>query len=70
MRACGYEASALGVAQCYGDFLDALLVANEDRNLIPAIEQLRIRATTSDIFMPNLVEKRRLSRELLALAQK
>jgi LPPG:FO 2-phospho-L-lactate transferase len=70
MAAYGFEASVLGVAQCYADFLDTILIANEDRKLIPAIENLRIRAIASDIGMPNLVAKRRLARELLALARK
>ncbi|HYA27173.1 MAG TPA: 2-phospho-L-lactate transferase [Acidobacteriota bacterium] len=70
MNAFGFEVSALGVAQYYADFLHTILIANEDRKLIPAIENLRIRAIASDIRMPNLAAKRRLARELLALVQK
>ncbi len=70
MAASGYEACTLGVAQCYGDFLDTLLIANEDRSFIPAIERLQVKAVASDIRMPNLTAKRRLARELLALARK
>ncbi len=70
MAASGFESSALGVVKCYGDFLDTLLIANEDRNFMPAIERLQVKAVASDIRMPNLTAKRRLARELLALARK
>jgi len=70
MAASGFESSALGVAQCYGDFLDVLLIAEEDRGFMPAIEQLQVKAVASDIRMPNLTAKRRLARQLLALARK
>jgi LPPG:FO 2-phospho-L-lactate transferase len=70
MAASGFESSALGVAQCYGDFLDTLLIAHEDRGFMSAIEQLQVRVVASDIRMPNLPAKRRLARELLALARK
>jgi LPPG:FO 2-phospho-L-lactate transferase len=70
MAASGWETSALGVARCYADFLDTLMIAHEDRSFMPAIEQLQIKAVTSDIRMPNLTAKRRLARELLALARK
>jgi LPPG:FO 2-phospho-L-lactate transferase len=70
MAASGFEASALGVAQRYADFLDTLLIANEDRSFIPVIERLQVKAVASDIRMPNLTAKRRVARELLALARK
>ena len=70
MAASGYEACTLGVAQCYGDFLDTLLIANEDRSFIPAIEQLQVEAVAGNIRMQDLGAKRRLARQLLALARK
>jgi len=70
MIACGLEASALGVARCYADFLETLFIANEDRSFIFAIDQLRVKAVASDIRMPNLAAKRRLARELLAWVRK
>jgi len=66
MRACGLPPSALGVAQSYGDFLDALVIAAEDRSLAPAIEDLGMRALVTDIRMPSRAEKRRLACEVLA----
>jgi LPPG:FO 2-phospho-L-lactate transferase len=70
MIACGSKASALGVAKRYRDFLDTLIIADEDRRLIPEIQQLNIRAVTADIRMPDPAHKRRLAREVLALARK
>ena len=37
MRACGRGASALGVALGYEDFLDTLLIAAEDKNMMEPI---------------------------------
>lgn len=70
MLASGFEASALGVAECYRDFLDTLVIAEEDRQLVGAIQQLKINPVTADIRMPDLAHKRRLAREVLALARK
>jgi LPPG:FO 2-phospho-L-lactate transferase len=70
MIACGFEASALGVARCYANFLDSFLIANEDCGFIPMIEQARVKAVASDIRMPDIAAKRRLARELLALVRK
>jgi 2-phospho-L-lactate transferase/gluconeogenesis factor (CofD/UPF0052 family) len=70
MTASGLESSVLGVACCYADFLDALMIADEDRSFMPAIEQLQVRVVASDIRMPDLTAKRRLARGLLALARK
>lgn len=68
--ASGLDASALGVARCYADFIDSFLIADEDRSLIPAIEQLRIGAMAGNIRMPDLTAKRRLARQVLALVRK
>jgi LPPG:FO 2-phospho-L-lactate transferase len=70
MTTCGKEASALGVASCYEDFLDTLIIADEDRGLMTQIERLRIKAGVTDIRMTSLAEKRRLARAVLALAKK
>lgn len=70
MAACGKEASALGVASGYEDFLDTLIIADEDRGLASQIERLCIKTAVTDIRMASLAEKRRLAREVLALAKK
>ena len=70
MIACGREASVAGVAACYDDFLGTLLIAHEDRGRVSQIDRLRVEVVLSDIRMPSLMEKRRLAREVLALARK
>ena len=67
MAGVGMEVSALGVAQAYGDFLDGILIAPEDKGLRPRIEELGIRAVPAQIRMDSLSDKRRLARELLDL---
>jgi len=68
MIACGLEASAFGVAKCYAEFLDTLLIADEDSGLREQIESLNVAVITTKIRMPSLADKRRLARQLLALA--
>jgi len=70
MLACGFEASALGVAQCYREFLDTLLIAEEDKDKIERIEKLGLRAITTTIRMASLGDKRRLARQVLASGTK
>jgi LPPG:FO 2-phospho-L-lactate transferase len=70
MAACGLEASAFGVAQCYQGFVKTLLIADEDRSLNGRIENLGVGVRSTEIRMPALDDKRRLAREVLALAYK
>ncbi len=70
MEAYGLEASALGVAQCYEDFLDALLIAAEDKNMIEPMAKLQVHAVATDILMTSSSDKRRLARQVLALSGK
>ena len=70
MKACGRDASALGVAQGYEDFLDTLLIAAQDKDMIEQIAKLRLQAVATDIFMTSSSDKRRLARQVLALAGK
>jgi LPPG:FO 2-phospho-L-lactate transferase len=67
MKAMGMEVSALGVANAYSDFLDAILVAPEDREFIGRIQELGIKAVATSISMNSLADKRSLAREVLTL---
>jgi len=62
MKAVGIEASALGVAECYGDFLDTLIIDRVDRPLAPDIEALGIRVIVMNTLMRTLDDKVRLAR--------
>lgn len=70
MVASGFEASAIGVARCYKGFLDTLVIANEDCASGQLIEALKVAPVCADIRMEGLADKRRLAREVLALAKK
>ena len=70
MVASGFAASAAGVAGCYADFLDTLLIADEDRAAGPAVEAFTIMPICTDIRMGDIAAKRRLAREVLALVKK
>jgi LPPG:FO 2-phospho-L-lactate transferase len=70
MAAVGMEASALGVARAYADYLDFFVIANEDENLKAGIEELNVRVVSTDIRMNSPAEKKRLASEVLALVKK
>jgi LPPG:FO 2-phospho-L-lactate transferase len=70
MKVSGREASPLGVAQCYSDFLDAFLIAEEDRNLAESVAPANIQTICTNIRITTLSDKRRLAREVLALVKK
>ena len=70
MVAAGWDASALGVARGYGDFIDTLLIADSDDNLESRISDLKITPVCTNIGMPTRADKQRLARQVLALAGK
>jgi LPPG:FO 2-phospho-L-lactate transferase len=67
MEAVGIEASAYGVAAAYADFLDTLMIAEEDKPVAQRIESLDIGVLPTDIRMTTPEDKKRLAREVLAL---
>jgi LPPG:FO 2-phospho-L-lactate transferase len=64
----GHEASALGVANHYGNLVDGWIIDAADRALAPAIEQLGCRVMVRDTVMRGLDDKRRLAQDALELA--
>jgi LPPG:FO 2-phospho-L-lactate transferase len=70
MIAAGFEASVVGVARCYEEILDTLLIADEDRAYEPIVERLGVAPLRTDIRMGTVADKRRLAREVLASAKK
>ena len=70
MSASGWEASALGVARVYADFLDVFVIAHEDKSLKGGIEELNVKAVTTAIRMNSPADKKHLAREVLALVEK
>lgn len=69
MSGLGLEVSAVGVAQCYQDFLDVLIIDQVDAALAPSIEALGCRVVVMDTIMRGLPQKEALARAALVAAQ-
>jgi LPPG:FO 2-phospho-L-lactate transferase len=69
MAALGVEVSARGVAQLYKDFLDVLVVDEQDRALATAIEAMGIAAIVKQTLMTSLGRKTALARAVLDAAK-
>jgi LPPG:FO 2-phospho-L-lactate transferase len=61
MQACGYEVSAEGVARCYHDFLDNIVIDNSDKALASSIRYETIGVQVTDILMSDDRAARRLA---------
>jgi LPPG:FO 2-phospho-L-lactate transferase len=66
MTACGHEVSALGVAQIYRDFLDVLIIDEQDARLKTDIEQQGVRVASAPTIMCDVAAKVHLARQVLA----
>jgi len=62
MKSLGVEASALGVAKLYRDFLDTLIIDKVDRELAPQIRALGIKTIVTQTLMKTIIDKIRLAR--------
>jgi LPPG:FO 2-phospho-L-lactate transferase len=69
LRALNIPCNALGVAQCYQDLIDVLVVDNLDNALCPAIEALGMSTFCTDTMMHNRPDKARLANALIAFQQ-
>ena len=65
LRDQGLAASATTIADLYKDFLDVLVIDNEDAALAPEIEALGVRAVVTDTIMNSMTKKADLARETL-----
>jgi len=71
MRDMGLEPSALGVARLYRDFLDLLVIDEQDAGLGPAIRALGLDVVVTDTIMATMEKKAALARTVLeALGQR
>jgi LPPG:FO 2-phospho-L-lactate transferase len=57
MKGLGMEVSAVGVARCYRDFLDMMIIDEQDTHLLSGIEDLGIPATATDTIMRDNASK-------------
>ena len=68
MEACGYEVSPSGVARCYHDFLDNIVIDIRDAELAPAIRYDTIGVQIRDILMSDDAAARSLAKFVVDLA--
>jgi LPPG:FO 2-phospho-L-lactate transferase len=69
MASLGMTPSAAGVAEAYRDFLDVLVIDEEDRDLAPAVEATGVRAVVTQTIMRGPAEKRSLAEVVLQAVQ-
>ena len=69
LRGLGFEVSAVGVAQYYGDLLTAFVMDSLDTALAPRISRLGLRVEVTNTIMQSLVDKQALARTTLNLAR-
>ena len=65
MEACGFDVSQSGVARCYHDFLDNLIVHTTDVEVAPTIRLDTIGVQVTDILMPTRADAQRLAKFLI-----
>jgi LPPG:FO 2-phospho-L-lactate transferase len=70
MGGLNLEVSARGVAECYRDFLDVLIIDQVDAALAPEIEAGGLRVIVMDTIMRGLPEKEALARAALAAVRR
>ena len=68
LEGMGHEATALGVARIYQEFLDGFVLDEEDAELLPEIEKLGLAARALPTIMTDLESKKRLAGEILRFA--
>ena len=69
LRGLGFEVSAVGVAQYYGDLLTALVIDTLDAALAVRLSSLGLRVEVVNTIMQSLADKASLARTALTLAR-
>ncbi len=68
MRGLGIDVSAVGVARCYRDFLDVMVIDEQDTHLAADIEDLGIPTVVTNTIMHDMIAKAHLARSVLEAA--
>lgn len=68
MSGLGMDVSAIGVARCYRDFLDVMVIDEQDAQLSAAIEDLGIPTLVTNTIMRDDTSKAALARNVLQAA--
>jgi len=66
MKSLGIEASAIGVAKCYKDFLDTLIIDKVDAQLAPQVRSLGIKPIVTQTLMKTMADKVHLARRAIS----
>ena len=66
LSSLGHESSAVGVARLYADFLDVLVLDDEDASLAGDVQSLGMRAVVTDTIMRDASSRRALAEATLA----
>ena len=65
MKALGMDVSSVGVAKLYEDFLDNIVIDNEDESLKDEINQIINKVTITNTIMDNLGKKKNLAQIII-----
>ena len=65
MKALGIDVSSMGVASLYKDFLDNIVIDNEDVNLKDDLKQIINKVTVTNTIMNNFDAKKNLAKKIL-----
>jgi LPPG:FO 2-phospho-L-lactate transferase len=68
MRGLKMEVSAVGVARCYRDFLDVMVIDEQDAHLAEQIEDLGIPTVVTNTIMRDTLAKAELARQVVRAA--
>ena len=68
MRGLHMDVSAVGVARCYRDFLDVMVIDTQDAHLADAIEDLGIPTMVTNTIMRDMEAKKTLAEHMLEAA--
>ncbi len=68
MSGLGMEVSAVGVARCYRDFLDVMVIDERDAHLLERVEELGIPAVATNTIMRDATSKAALACKVLDAA--
>jgi LPPG:FO 2-phospho-L-lactate transferase len=68
LASLGHDVSATGVARLYADFLDVLVLDQQDAALAPEVESLGVRAAVTDTIMRDAASRRALAEATLKAA--
>lgn len=68
MGGLGMDVSAVGVARCYRDFLDVMVIDEQDAHLVNEIEDLGIPTVATNTIMRDNAAKAELARNVLQAA--